>query len=183
MPQSLSKVYLHVVYSTKDRRPFLQDKQIRQRAHAYLAAACDRLECPKIKIGGVEDHVHILCHLSRNISIADLVREIKRESSKAIKEMGAGLDKFQWQRGYGAFSASPSHVAPLKTYIANQASHHQRESFQDEFRRLLRKYDVDYDERYVWDRWRDYDLSPAPNLWGGHRGRGNIPSPRSGHTR
>ena len=151
MPQSLAKVYLHLVFSTKHRRPFLQDAVLRERLHAYLAGTCRNLDSPSLQVGGVEDHVHILCLLSRTHSVAETVRELKRESSKWVKEQAAALAAFHWQDGYGAFSVSPSHVGSLKKYIACQQEHHRRESFQDELRRLLRKYGVEFDERYVWD--------------------------------
>ena len=106
---------------------------------------------PSIIVGGVEDHVHILCTLGREESVSVLVRELKRESSKAMKEKSPELRAFYWQAGYGAFSVSPSHVPALKEYIANQEERHRKETFQDEFRRLLAKYGVQYDERYVWD--------------------------------
>lgn len=151
MSQSLVQIYVHLVYSTKERRPFLTDKTIRERLHAYLTGTCNNLKCPAIIVGGIEDHVHILCRLGKTVDVADLLRELKRESSKWIKEQDRDLSQFQWQAGYGAFSVSPSHVPPLTTYIAEQERHHQRESFQDEFRRLCRKYGVAIDERYVWD--------------------------------
>jgi REP element-mobilizing transposase RayT len=151
MAQSLSQIYLHVVFSTKNRTSFLRDKELREKVHAYLAGTCRNLESPSLIVGGVEDHVHLLCRLSKNLSVAHLVRELKRESSKWIKSQGPGLSAFYWQNGYGAFSISPSHVEPLKEYIAGQEEHHRRETFQDEFRRLLKKYGVAYDERYVWD--------------------------------
>ena len=149
MSQSLAKVYLHLVFSTKHRQPFLVDKGIRGQCHAYLAGTCKARGSPSLIVGGVADHVHILCTLSREESIAVLIRELKRESSKALKEKG--LASFYWQAGYGAFSVSPAHVPALKEYIRNQEAHHQKVSFQDEFRRLLRMYSVEYDERYVWD--------------------------------
>jgi REP element-mobilizing transposase RayT len=149
MSQSLAKVYLHLVFSTKNRQPFLRDKQLRTQCHAYLAGTCKARGSPSIIVGGVEDHVHILCTLSREESISVLIRELKRESSKALKEMG--LTSFYWQAGYGAFSVSPGHVAAVKEYICNQEAHHRKVSFQDEFRRLLKKYGIEYDERYVWD--------------------------------
>lgn len=151
MPQSLAQVYLHVVFSTKSRRPFLQDPHLRRDLHAYLAGTCKNLQSPAIVIGGVEDHVHVLCRLARTLSIADLVRELKRESSKWVKGHSPHVRAFGWQDGYGAFSISPSHVAALKNYINRQEQHHRRESFQDEFRRLLKKYGVEFDEKYVWD--------------------------------
>jgi REP element-mobilizing transposase RayT len=99
----------------------------------------------------VADHVHILCRLSKNLAAATLVRELKRESSKWVKAEVPALSAFAWQNGYGAFSVSPGHVPVLKDYIARQEEHHRRRSFQDEFRRLLQKYGIEYDERYVWD--------------------------------
>jgi putative transposase len=99
----------------------------------------------------VEDHVHILCRLSKSLTIPAFLAELKRESSKWIKVRDAGQSAFHWQDGYGAFSVSPSHVDVLDEYIQHQEDHHRQESFQDEFRRLLAKYEVEYDERYVWD--------------------------------
>ncbi len=151
MPQSLAKVYLHLVFSTKDRTPFLSNRRLRQETHAYLAGACRQLGSPSLIVGGVEDHVHILCYMSRTLSIADLIKEAKRESSKWIKTKDGTLSDFHWQGGYGAFSISPSHVDDLRRYIASQEEHHRQESFQDEFRRLLRKYGIEYDEKYLWD--------------------------------
>jgi len=151
MPQSLAQVYLHIVFSTKHRQPFLSDGQLRRECHAYVAGTCKKRGSPSLLVGGVADHVHILCSLGREESLSVLVRELKRESSKALKARSTSLRDFYWQAGYGAFSVSPAHVEALKKYIANQEEHHRRESFQDEFRRLLRKYSIVYDERYVWD--------------------------------
>ena len=151
MGQSLAQVYLHVVFSTKDRRSFLQDEEVQKNLHGYLAGACRNLSSPSIQVGGVEDHVHILCQLSKTLSIADFVRELKRESSKWLKEQAGVSPQFQWQQGYGAFSVSPSHVDALCGYIQSQHEHHHKESFQDDLRRLFRKYDIEFDERYVWD--------------------------------
>jgi putative transposase len=151
MAQSLSQIYLHIVFSTKDRVRYLQNSVARKNAHAYLAGTCINLESPAIIVGGVADHVHILCRLSKTLSVADLIRELKRESSKWLKVQSPDLARFYWQKGYGAFSIRPGHVERLKTYIANQEQHHKKETFQEEFRRLLAKYKVEYDERYVWD--------------------------------
>ncbi len=152
MAQSLAKVYLHIVFSTKNRIGFLQDKNLQKEIHAYLAGICKNLDSPSHLIGGTTDHIHILCLLSRKYTISDLLRELKRESSKWIKTKNIlSLNDFHWQNGYGAFSVAPSHVDPLKKYIANQEEHHRKETFQDEFRRLLQKYNVEYDERYIWD--------------------------------
>jgi REP element-mobilizing transposase RayT len=149
MPQSHAKIYVHIVFSTKNRSPLLADAGLRKECHAYLAGTCKKRRSPSIIVGGANDHVHILCMLSREESVSILVRELKRESSKEMKTKSAKLRSFYWQSGYGAFSVSPSHVEALKKYIANQESHHRKESFQNEFRRLLRKYGID--ERYVWD--------------------------------
>ena len=102
-------------------------------------------------VGGTEDHVHLLCCLDRQKTVANLIRDVKSGSSKWIKQQNPRLRDFEWQTGYGAFSISPTHLIMLKQYIANQMEHHHKESLQDELRRLFRKYDVNYDERYVWD--------------------------------
>ena len=151
MPQSLAQIYLHIVFSTKNRQPFLKNKQIRERTHAYLSGICKNLKCPSLLVGGVEDHVHLLVRFSKNMAVANFIAEIKRESSKWVKEQDRALASFYWQSGYGAFSLSPSHVDAVKKYIAGQEEHHRHESFQDEFRKLCRKYGVEIDERYVWD--------------------------------
>jgi putative transposase len=151
MAQSLAQIYLHIVFSTKNRKPFLQHAPSRKRLHKFLAKTCNKLDSHCLECGGVEDHVHLLCRLSKTMSASDLIKELKRVSSVWVKGELTNLRGFYWQNGYGAFSVSPSHVAPLQKYIANQEEHHRRESFQDEFRRLLRKYGVEFDERYVWD--------------------------------
>jgi REP element-mobilizing transposase RayT len=142
---------LHIVFSTKGRRAYLQDPALRTELHNYLGGACRNQGSPSVIIGGVADHVHILCRLSRTGSVADLVKELKRESSAWLKTKSPQLAEFHWQDGYGAFSISPSHVEALRKYIAGQEEHHKAESFQDELRRLLAKYGIEYDDRYVWD--------------------------------
>jgi len=153
MPQSLCQVYLHLVFSTKGRIPLLQDAQLREELHRYLGGVCRNQESPSIQVGGVADHVHLLLRMSKSISVADLVRELKRDSSKWIKDRSPDpyLQDFHWQAGYGAFSISPSHAEAVSAYIQNQEDHHRQESFQDEFRRMCRKYGIEIDERYVWD--------------------------------
>ncbi|NQU23059.1 MAG: IS200/IS605 family transposase [Candidatus Nealsonbacteria bacterium] len=151
MPQSLVQIYVHVVFSTKHRKPLLGDDEFRDRTHRYLAGILKNLKCPTLIVGGTEDHVHILCRLGKTIDVADLIRDVKRDSSKWIKAERPRLAEFYWQQGYDAFSISPSHVDALREYIARQLKHHRRESFQDELRRLCRKYGIDIDERYVWD--------------------------------
>ena len=151
MPQSLAQIYLHIVFSTKDRQPFLKDQKVRLAVHRYLLGICEQQGSPSISIGGVADHVHIACRLSKTGSVSSLIKELKQGSSTWIKTKFSNQNDFHWQSGYGAFSVSPSHLTVLTNYIANQESHHRRESFQVEFRRLLRKYNIDFDERYVWD--------------------------------
>jgi len=151
MSQSLVQVYLHVVFSTKDRQPFLGDQELRDRTHAYLVGVCRNQGAISLIVGGVADHIHILCRMAKVLSIADFIKEVKRESSKWAKQQHRDLRGFYWQSGYGAFSVSPSHVDALVEYIHNQEEHHKQESFQDEFRRICKKYGVEIDERYVWE--------------------------------
>jgi REP element-mobilizing transposase RayT len=151
MPQSVAQIYLHIVFSTKNRERFLTGADLRQRVHAYLAGTCHNLACPAIEIGGVEDHVHVLCRLGKSESVSDLIRELKRESSKWIKGQAPQLADFYWQSGYGAFSISPADVPRVQEYVRNQEEHHRTVTFQDEFRRICHKYGVELDERYAWE--------------------------------
>ena len=151
MPQSLANVLVHIVFTTKSRYPFLADKDIRNEMHAYLGGTCNELDCRVLTVGGVADHVHILCALTRNLSLAKIVGEIKRGSSKWIKTKGKMLTQFAWQNGYGAFSVGQTEVERVRTYIAGQEEHHRKRSFQDEYRSFLKDYGIEYDERYVWD--------------------------------
>ncbi len=151
MPQSLSVVYLHLVFSTKDRRPLLRDQSIRSELHAYLGGISDRLGCAPILIGGVEDHVHLLCRFSRTISQAEWVKELKRVSNAWLKEEKPGFGDFEWQGGYAVFSVSQSNLAKVQAYIADQEAHHHKLSFQDELRSLLRKHRMEWDEKYAWE--------------------------------
>ncbi|RJP23665.1 MAG: IS200/IS605 family transposase [Candidatus Omnitrophota bacterium] len=150
MPQSLSCVIIHIIFSTKDRYPFINDA-IETDLYSYLAAILQQVKCPAILINGMPDHVHILCNLSRTISIAKLLEEVKKSSSKWIKTKGGIHQKFHWQAGYGVFSVSQTKVQSVKTYIQNQKDHHRTKTFQDEFREFLSANGVDYDEKYVWD--------------------------------
>jgi putative transposase len=150
MPQSLSKVILHVVFSTKDRELWLTS-EVRARMHAYLATICRDLNADSVHVGGVADHVHILTTLPRTLSQAQLVEQIKKTSSRWIKTLEPRYRGFFWQRGYGAFSVSPSQLKSVIRYIDGQQNHHRTHTFQDEYRELLRKHGIDFDERYVWD--------------------------------
>lgn len=151
MPQSLSAVYLHLVFSTKDRQTFLRDPVIRSETHAYLGGVSKQLDCPPIIVGGVEDHVHILARHARTITQADWVKELKRVSSLWIKERDSSLRDFVWQSGYGIFSVSASNVESVERYIANQEEHHRKTTFQDEYRAFLKRHGVPWDEKYLWD--------------------------------
>lgn len=151
MSQSLSKMWTHLIFSTKNRYPFLTKPDTRHETHAYIAGILRRHDCPTVLVGGVADHVHSLFALSKNRSIADIVYEIKRGSSKWIKTQGIEFRRFHWQNGYGAFSVSQSHVEQVRRYIASQERHHRRVTFQEELREFLRRYEVDFDERHLWD--------------------------------
>ncbi len=151
MPQSLSAVYIHLTFSTKNRRPFLRDKPTRDSLHAYLGGISKQLDCPPILIGGVEDHVHLLCRFGRTITQAKWVKELKRISNGWLKEQGRGYGDFEWQGGYADFSVSQSNLDNVKAYIAAQEEHHRQVSFQDELRALLRRHEIEWDERHVWD--------------------------------
>jgi REP element-mobilizing transposase RayT len=150
MAQSLSNVLIHLVFSTKNRHTWL-DVEIENDLFKYIAGICRELDSPSHKIGAADDHIHIACSLSRTISISKLVEDIKTGSSKWIKTRGDGYNGFAWQNGYGAFSIGQSQLDDLRRYIGNQREHHRRISFQDELRELLSRYEIDFDERYVWD--------------------------------
>ena len=150
MSHSLVKNYVHITFSTKYRQPLI-NKYVEEKLYGYLGGICKELDCTPIKIGGYDDHVHILCLLSKNIQLATLLEKIKSLSSKWIKTFDQSLLNFYWQSGYGAFSVNPSEIDTVIRYISNQRVHHQKIDFQNEFRGFLKKYKVDYDERYLWD--------------------------------
>jgi REP element-mobilizing transposase RayT len=151
MPQSLSRIWLHIVFSTKNRATFLQDDTLREEMFKMLGHHANETGCPTLKVGGWIDHVHILCGLSRTVTVADLLEVLKRETSKWAKQRSPGWRAFYWQNGYGAFSVSQSLVEQVQEYIEGQADHHRRQTFQEEFRALCAKHGVEIDERYVWD--------------------------------
>jgi putative transposase len=150
MPQSLDNLLIHLVFSTKQRAASLV-AAVRPALHAYLATVVRHTGCGCPRVGGVSDHVHCAIQLSRTITVANLVEEIKTSSSKWLKTQSPELCRFAWQRGYGAFSVSPGKVGALLAYIDQQEEHHRRCTFQEEYRRFLTQYGVAYDERYVWD--------------------------------
>src|SRR5580692_6866708 len=139
MPQSLAKILVHTVFSTKDRRPFLRDKVLREELHRYIGGILINLDCQPIITGGAEDHVHLLCALSKTHEAAGIVKQVKRGSSLWLKTKGPQLSDFAWQNGYGMFSIGFSQLEAVRKYIAGQEEHHHKISFQDEFRELLRR--------------------------------------------
>ncbi len=149
MAQSLAQILIHVVFSTKERYPYLQPG-LRPELHAYAATVLAALESPAILVNSVDDHVHFLCRLSRNHAVCHVIQKVKTGTSKWLKTKGGVLSKFRWQSGYGAFSVSPSQVAAVRRYIEGQQSRHRSLSFQDELRGLLAKHGLEFDERYVW---------------------------------
>jgi putative transposase len=150
MPQSLSSVLIHLIYSTKNREPLITPR-IERELYAYQIAVLRELDCSCIAINGRNDHLHTLFSLSRKVRLCDVIGEIKKRSSKWIKTMGSEFRGFAWQSGYGAFSIGQSSIVVLRRYIEQQAEHHQNRSFQEEYRMFLTKYEIAFDERYVWD--------------------------------
>lgn len=150
MGQSLSKVYVHITFSTKNHYPFI-DTELESSLFDYLGGICKKLGCNPVQIGGYRDHVHILCLLSKNISQIKLLEEIKKSSSGWVKTKGNKYNNFYWQDGYGIFSVNPSQIDMVKDYIKNQRKHHKKQTFKDELRGFFEKHGVEYDERFVWD--------------------------------
>jgi REP element-mobilizing transposase RayT len=150
MPQSLSRVLVHLIFSTKERSPCLSPG-IQSELHPYLAVVLRDNDCPSLKVGGAEDHVHLLFGLSRTLAVAKAVEIVKTSSSKWIKSKVPEFMAFHWQGGYGAFSVSQSHAEAVVQYIEGQAEHHRRVTFQEEFRAFLARYQVPHDERFMWD--------------------------------
>ena len=151
MAQSLAKIIVHTVFSTQGRQPFFRDLGLREEMHRYLGGILSRLDCQPIIVDGTEDHVHLLGSLSRTCKVAMMVKELKRGSSVWLKTKHPELCDFAWQNGYGIFSIGYSQIDSARSYIAKQEEHHRQISFQDEFRQLLQRYEIQFDERYVWD--------------------------------
>ena len=151
MPQSLANIIVHLVFSTLDRQPLLEGQERMGAVHAYLGGISAKLDSPTITIGGMPDHVHILARLSRTLTVAEWVKELKRASTLWIREQWPETAGFHWQAGYGVFSVSQSGTDAVVEYIRTQEERHQSKTFQDEFRGLLRRHCVAWDERYVWD--------------------------------
>jgi putative transposase len=149
MSQSLARVLIHLVFSTKDRQPWIP-QELAAELHNYLGGIHRGLDCPAIEINSQPDHVHILFVLARTRALCDVIAEVKRGSSVWIQER-ATLPEFHWQAGYGAFSVSQSNVPAVRAYIRNQAEHHRQRTFQEEFREFLTRHGIEFDEQYVWD--------------------------------
>jgi len=150
MPQSLSRILVHLVFSTKDRAPLLR-QPLRDELFVYLGGVLREHGCQPIKIGGVEDHVHVFFGLSRTMSLSEAVGLVKTSSSRWVKSKGAAYSDFAWQAGYGAFSVSQSSADAVASYVAAQEEHHRARDFRDEFRGLLVRHNVEFDERYLWE--------------------------------
>jgi putative transposase len=150
MGQSLVKNYLHIIFSTKNRQPFILP-EFEDPLFQYLGGVCRNLDSPALMVGGYVDHIHILCLLSKKLTLVSMLENLKTESSKWMKLQSPTLKNFYWQDGYGAFSVNPYQVDIVLNYILNQKEHHKKRTFKDEYRKFLRKYKVEYDERYVWD--------------------------------
>jgi REP element-mobilizing transposase RayT len=148
MSQSLSKLYIHATFHIKYTSVPIR-KQDYSHLHAYIGTVLNSIGCPPIQIGGVEDHIHILCILSKNIALAKLMEDVKRHSSRWIKTLDPYYEDFAWQGGYGCFSVSQSVVERVKRYIANQEQHHHQETYREEHLRWLNEYCVDYHPDYL----------------------------------
>jgi putative transposase len=150
MPQSLHVLNVHIIFSTKERRPLLT-LEIRERLWGYQSSILQNLECKNMTIGGVADHVHILCNLTKKLPVTKVLEILKKDSSKFVKALDPSLRDFHWQDGYGIFSVSPSHFEEVRKYILRQEEHHKKTTFQEEYLRILKKYNASFDERYLWD--------------------------------
>ena len=151
MAQSLVQNYVHIVFSTKHRKPIIKPPY-EDELHAYLGGICKELECPVLAVGGYTNHVHILCMLSRKIALMNLVMKLKANSSKWMKTKHHFLAAFRWQDGYAAFSVRPAETDVVVRYINNQHEHHKKKkTFKQEFREYMMEFKIDYDEKYVWD--------------------------------
>jgi putative transposase len=150
VPQSLVCLHVHIVFSTKHREPLITP-DLASRLYGYLGGISRGASAPLVAIGGVEDHVHLLVSLGRVWCVADLVRDLKANSSKWVHEEFPERPQFAWQAGYGAFAVSKSNVEAVKAYIERQEERHKKQSFQDEYREVLGAHEIERDERYVWD--------------------------------
>jgi len=149
MSQSLVKNLIHLTFSTKDREPFLA-RAVREGLNRYMTGISKDLDSPMLAVNSVWDHTHLLLNLSKNQALAEVVMEVKRGSSKWLKTQGPEFSRFHWQGGYAGFSIGQSGVAQVKSYIASQEAHHRVKTFQEELRSLLSRYEITFDERFLW---------------------------------
>lgn len=150
MSQSLSRVLVHLIFSTKNRAPLLPATPYTA-LHAFAQGIFKTQKCRLIEMNNVADHVHILFEMHRTEALSDVVMHVKKGTSKWLKSQSRDLEWFEWQEGYGAFSIGRSQLNQVIRYIRKQQSHHERVSFQREFMKFLASYEVEYDDRYVWD--------------------------------
>jgi len=150
MPKSYFQMYGHLIFSTKNRMNWL-DEKIRERVHGYMATIFRDMDCPFVKVGGATDHIHVLFNIGKINLPVKVIQNIKKETSKFVKNIDSKYFDFSWQKGYGLFSVSPKDLETIKNYINIQIEHHKKMSFQEEYRLYLEKYKIDYDEKYIWD--------------------------------
>lgn len=150
MSQSLVRNYIHLVFSTRHREPCINES-VEDELHRYIGGICGGMQCPPVQTGGTSDHLHTLFLLNKNTTLVKVVEQIKSHSSSWMKTKGTEYSNFYWQKGYGAFSVNPYEVDKVVDYIASQREHHAKLSFQDELRAFLKKYRIEYNERYLWD--------------------------------
>jgi len=150
MPQSLAKIYIHLIFATKNRARVLPD-DLRPDLHAYMGGTLNGLGCSSIEINTEPDHAHLLFAMTRTETLSDVVGQVKKSANDWLRARRPQFADFHWQGGYGAFSVSQSAVEEVRTYIRNQREHHRKVSFQEEFRTFLKRYEIEFDERYVWD--------------------------------
>ena len=149
MGTTLSNILLHIVFSTKDRRPLITP-DLRERLYPYLGGIVKEHNVVSYAIGGTEDHVHLLIRWNTTDSVSKFLQGLKGSSSRWISETFPGMGGFSWQRGYAVFSVSQSQCARVTQYIDNQETHHKKQSFQEELRQLLDAHGISYEERYLW---------------------------------
>lgn len=150
MAQTLVSLLVHLIFSTKHRQDFITP-EIEPPLFAYLGGIARKHQSRLLSAGGTANHIHLLVSQSKNIALSDLLEELKKSSSKWLKTQDESLSDFHWQDGYGAFSIGASQISAVKTYLAKQKQHHQRRTFKEEFVELLEKYDIAYNEKYLWD--------------------------------
>jgi putative transposase len=150
MSQSLADIITHIVFSTKNRHPWIKP-DIENELYQYICGISRNLNCPIIKINGVEDHIHILAQLGKTIAISKLISEIKSNSSRWLKAKGREYQEFSWQNGYGGFSVSRSNLEKAKGYLLSQKEHHKKMTFKEELVMFLQQAGISYDEKYLWD--------------------------------